>query len=196
MDARVILSDEIYARSCTGRYHAAVPIDSARSTPAPLELGRWHARHLPRQPAPVDDFPAYPARMPPSAVDRVRFARFVERALASARKRGMTDADIEGATGIRASTIHRWRRGETAPTVDKVRQFAAGLGIPLAEALSALGAGPREVTPPEPLDPDVARRLNDPNTNDATRAFILAALRALADMPEQPTPARPRKRAG
>lgn len=95
---------------------------------------------------------------------------------------------------MRASTYHRWRRGETAPTVDKVRQFAAGLGLPAAEALQALGVGPRTETPPEALDPDVAallRKLADPSTSEQTRVFIRQLLRTLADMPEQP---KPRKR--
>mgnify|MGYP001050339332 CR=1 FL=1 len=122
----------------------------------------------------------------PSAVDRVRFARFVERALSTARERGLTDAQIESATGIRPSTYHRWRRGETAPTVDKVRQFCAGLGIPAGEALAALGMAPRQdaAPSPPPMDPDVLKllqMLEDPSVNDATKQYIRANLRFLAD---------------
>jgi transcriptional regulator with XRE-family HTH domain len=126
----------------------------------------------------------------------VRFARFVDRALASARERGMTDTEIEKATNVRASTFHRWRRGETAPTTDKVRQFCAGLGVPADEALAALGVGPRTETPPDPMDPDVAallRKLADPATSEQTRAFIRQLLRTLAEMPEQPKTRKPRK---
>lgn len=106
----------------------------------------------------------------------------------------MTDRDIEQATGIRASTIHRWRRGEVAPTVDKVRQFCAGLDLPTTEALAALGVGARQATEPEPLDPDVRallRKLADPATNDETKAYIRETLRVLANLP--PTK-RPKKR--
>lgn len=133
----------------------------------------------------------------PSAVDRVRFARFVERALKSARERGLRDPQIEEATGIRASTFHRWRRAEVAPTVDKVRQFCAGLGVSPAEALAALGISDREATPPEPItDPDILallRKLQDPNVNAATKTFIRDTLRHLANLP---TPAPRKRKAG
>lgn len=134
----------------------------------------------------------------PSGVDRVRFARFVERALRTAKERGMSAAQIQQATGIQLSTIHRWRRGEAAPTVDKVRQFCAGLAIPTTEALGALGVGPREATPEAPMDPDVElllRKLADPNTNEDTKAYIRQTLRLLAAMADNPPapPRRPRK---
>jgi transcriptional regulator with XRE-family HTH domain len=117
----------------------------------------------------------------------VRFARFVERALSTARARGMTDAQIEAETGVRASTYHRWRRGEASPTVDKVRQFCAGLGIPAGEALAALGMAPRQDSAPSaaPMDPDVLkllRMLEDPGVNSATKDYIRANLRFLADL--------------
>lgn len=131
----------------------------------------------------------------PSAVDRVRFSRFVQRALDSAKERGMTAVQIEEATKISLSTIHRWRRGEIAPTVDKVRQFCAGLGLSPKEALAALGVTGRETAAPEPIvDPDVLallRKLQDPNTNDATKDYIRTTLRMLANMPSQAR--RPRK---
>lgn len=131
----------------------------------------------------------------PSAVDRVRFSRFVERALESARQRGMSAAQIEQATRISLSTIHRWRRGEIAPTVDKVRQFCAGLGLSPKEALAALGMADREAAPPEPIvDPDILallRKLQDPNTNDETKTYIRTTLQMLANMPAQPR--RPKK---
>lgn len=119
---------------------------------------------------------------------RVRFAAFVDRALAAARSRGMTDRDIHKATGVMPSTYHRWRRGElrTAPDIGKVRAFCAGLGIPAAEALTALGmTGERTAPEPEaPMDPDVRlimRQLLDPNTPAAEKIFIRESLRMLAD---------------
>jgi transcriptional regulator with XRE-family HTH domain len=138
----------------------------------------------------------------PSAVDRVRFSHFVERALASARARGMSAVQIEEATQIRLSTIHRWRRGEIAPTVDKVRQFCAGLGISPREALAALGVGAREATAEPPMDPDVLkllRLLADPKTPEPTKDQIRAMMRvlaALADTPPAKKAAKPRKAAG
>jgi transcriptional regulator with XRE-family HTH domain len=134
----------------------------------------------------------------PSAVDRVRFARFVSRALVSARERGLTDPQIEEATGIRASTFHRWKRGESSPSVDKVRQFCAGLGVSPREALNALGMGDRGPAEPEPIvDPDILallRKLSDPNTNDETKTYIRTTLKMLANMPAQPQPRK--RRAG
>lgn len=126
----------------------------------------------------------------PSAVDRVRFARFVNRVLASARERGMTDPQIEAATGIRASTFHRWKRGEVAPTVDKVRQFCAGLGVSPTEALAALGVGDRAPVEPEPIvDPDIVallRKLQDPHVNQETKDYIRRTLQVLANLPTPP----------
>lgn len=125
----------------------------------------------------------------------MRFARFVSRVLDRARDRGMTDVHIEAVTGVRASTFHRWRRGVVAPTVDKVRQFCAGLGVSPNEALAALGVGDRAATAPEPIvDPDIVallRKLQDPNTNQETKDYIRTTLRILADMP--PGPPRRRK---
>lgn len=126
----------------------------------------------------------------PSAADRIRFARFIARALDDARARGMTDTQITKATGISGTTYYRWRNGQTAPTVDKVKQFCAGLGIPAREALAALGAAERTTDAPEPIvDPDILallRKLQDPNTNDETKTYIRATLKLLADMPAQP----------
>lgn len=133
----------------------------------------------------------------PSAVDRVRFARFVERALQTAKERGMSAAQIQQATGIQLSTIHRWRRGEVAPTVDKVKQFCSGLSISAVEALAAMGMGPREATPAPPMDPDVEvllQKLADPNVNDATKEYIRQTFKVLAAMADNSPPAPPRRR--
>jgi len=137
----------------------------------------------------------------PSAVDRVRFSQFVERALATARARGMSAVQIEQATQIRLSTIHRWRRGEIAPTVDKVRQFCAGLGISPREALAALGVGTREPTAAPPMDPDVLKLLQllaDPSTPEETKDQVRAMMRVLAAMADAlpPKKARSRKATG
>ncbi len=119
---------------------------------------------------------------------RVRFARFVERALAAARYRGMTDKDIEKATGVMSSTFHRWRRGEvrTMPGLAKVRSFCEGVGADLNDAMAALGiSGQRDNPEPEPqMDPDlrlILRRMADPNTPAAEKLFIRESLRMLAD---------------
>lgn len=161
------------------------------------DIPQWH----PRQQAPrIGNSPLnwpYGASMP-SAVDRVRFSRFVERALSQARSRGMTDPHIEAATGVRASTFHRWRRGEVAPTVDKVRQFCAGLAIPANEALAAMGVHQERVEPEPVMDPDVLallRKLEDPRVNAETKAFIRSTLQYLVGLAESNARTRrPRRR--
>lgn len=119
---------------------------------------------------------------------RVRFARFVQRALDAARYRGLTDKDIEAATGVKSSTFHRWRRGEvrTTPDLGKVRAFCAGIGADIEEALNALGvSGERRNTEPVPaVDPDmllIQRRLHDPTTPASEKVFIRESLRMLAE---------------
>ena len=102
----------------------------------------------------------------------------------------MTDPQIAKATGIQPSTFHRWRQGKTAPKVDTVRQFCAGLGVSPQEALAALGITDRDAAPPEPItDPDIVallRKLQDPNVNDETKTYIRTTLQMLANMPVQP----------
>lgn len=123
---------------------------------------------------------------------RTRFARFVDRALQVARSRGMTDRDIQQATGIMPSTFHRWRRGElrTTPDLGKVRAFCAGIGVDVNDALTALGVtGQRDNPAPEPpMDPDlklILRRLADPSTPEAEKVFIRESLRMLAERAER-----------
>lgn len=119
-------------------------------------------------------------------VARARFAAFVKRALRDARDRGMTDADIQRATGVAQSTFHRWQKGDgiQLPNIEKVRAFCAGLDIPLRPALIALGMDDtREPTPEPPLDPDlrrIARILADPNVPEAEKQAIRYNIRALA----------------
>jgi transcriptional regulator with XRE-family HTH domain len=134
-------------------------------------------------------------------VARANFAQFVARALAAARSRGMTDADISAATGVGPSTFHRWRRGEWGrgwPELQSVIDFCEGLDIDPQEGFTALGlSGQRQPTVEQPLDPDLkllARRLSDPNTSTAEKATIRATLQYLANLPEEP-PGR-RRRAG
>jgi transcriptional regulator with XRE-family HTH domain len=119
---------------------------------------------------------------------RVRWSRFVDRALAAARYQGMTDPQIEAATGVRASTFHRWKRGEvrTMPSLAKVRAFCDGIGADVEEAMTALGLSHEDrmpVEPEAPMDPDlkeIMRQLVDPNTSEADKIFIKESLRLLA----------------
>lgn len=115
---------------------------------------------------------------------KARFARFIERALADARARGMTDKDIAKATGVSPSTFHRWRRGEVIPDTAVAVRFCQGLDIPPGAALAILGTVERDDPAPEPLThPDlraIQRKLLDPNTPDAEKTVILATIAHLA----------------
>lgn len=126
-------------------------------------------------------------------VARVNFARFVERALAAARRRGLSDPKIAELTGIGPSTFHRWRRGDWGtkgwPELQKVIDFCDGLGVSTDDAFAALGlTGQRQpTTPAEPLDPDVRiimRRLEDPAVSRAEKLSIRATLKYLAELAE------------
>lgn len=125
-------------------------------------------------------------------MSRIRWARFVQRGLDAAHYRGMTDKDIEKATGVMSSTFHRWRRGEvrTSPDIVKVRAFCEGLGLNLEEAMTALGVtGQRDNPDPEPaLPPEfraLLRRLNDPNTPDTEKLLISETIAMLANRPSR-----------
>jgi len=121
-------------------------------------------------------------------VARARWSKFVARALEAARVRGMTDKDIQQATGLQPTTWHRWKRGQTrtAPDITKVRAFCRGLGLNVDDALAALGmTGQRDNPAPEPpMDPDVLlllRKLADPNVPVSEKEFIRESLRMLAN---------------
>ncbi|WP_319460055.1 helix-turn-helix transcriptional regulator [Micromonospora sp. RTP1Z1] len=130
---------------------------------------------------------------PSPDVARARFARFVANALNSARDRGMTDKDIARATGIGASTFHRWRRGQgrELPELEKVQAFCEGLGVSVVGAMTALGLNPavRDNPQPEPpLPPEIRkilRTLADPNVADSDKLVLREMLKMLAERAER-----------
>lgn len=121
------------------------------------------------------------------AVARARFGMFVDRALKSARDRGMTDKKIYEASGVASSTFHRWRlgQGQELPQISKVRAFCAAVGASVDDAMKALGmtdAEP-EPTPEPPLPRDVRiimRQLADPNVPEEYKTWIRMTLQMLA----------------
>jgi hypothetical protein len=122
------------------------------------------------------------------AVARANWARFVARALDSARNRGLTDREIQRVSGVATSTFHRWRVGEGRglPKLPQVRAFVSAVGASLDEAMRVLGMtdGAAEPTPEPPLPSDVRlilRRLADPNTPETERQFIRMTLAMLAE---------------
>lgn len=119
-------------------------------------------------------------------VARVRFARFIERALRDARSRGLTDRDIYERTNVRPSTFHRWQTDQGGlPKWQTVEAFCRGLDIPPAAAAAALGitGDERQATPEAPLDPDLsrlARILADPAVPEEEKRAIRHTIRMLA----------------
>lgn len=121
-------------------------------------------------------------------VANYRFSRFVKLGLSEARARGMTDRDIEEATGVTNSTFHRWQRGEfgrTGPSAESVRKFCDGLGLSRKTAMDLLawsGEEDRAPTPEPELPPEVKellRRMRDPNVDLREKEFIRETLRSL-----------------
>lgn len=99
----------------------------------------------------------------------------------------MTHQQVAKATGVGASTFHRWQRGDfkEAPELDRVRAFCAGLGVSPVEALAALGVNEARDNPePDPpMPPEVIailRRLADPNVSARDKLVIREMLRMLA----------------
>lgn len=123
-----------------------------------------------------------------SAVRAAKFARYVEQLMQEARKRDMTVADIEKATGVSKATFYRWKNAEWTkdPRGSQVKAFCEGLGGSYERAYRLLGwseMGSPETEPAIDLEPDmkaVARRLRDPNVSEAEKQEIRAMIRYLA----------------
>lgn len=120
-----------------------------------------------------------------------KFALFIDAALTEARKAGMTNADIEQATGISKSTFYRWRDGDNVnvPRVDQVWDFCVGLGIPPDAAGRLLGwTGEPMQEPPESRMEAPLRRiheaLSDPRIDAHRKRAIRDLLRAAANLAE------------
>jgi hypothetical protein len=121
-------------------------------------------------------------------VRAAKFGRFVARALADAKARGMTIPDIERATKVGKSTFYRWRDGDWSkdPRPSQVKAFCEGLGIPYEIPYRLLGWAEDGVARPEEpieLEPDmreVARRLRDPAVSEQEKLEIRAMIRYLA----------------
>lgn len=117
-----------------------------------------------------------------------KFAMFITGVLNDMRANGMTNADIERATGISKSTFYRWRDGDFrhTPRPDQVWDFCVGLGIPPDAAGSLLGwtNGPETgtTTPMPPTWRKIQGALDDPTTDPGRKAAIRELLRAAANL--------------
>lgn len=118
-----------------------------------------------------------------------KFALFVTEVLNEARKAGMTNADIEAATGIGKSTFYRWRDGyyKNLPRADQVWDFCVGLGIPPDAAGRLLGLTDRVDAPTQEsmLEAPLVRiqqALSNPAVSTAHKNAIRDLMRAAADI--------------
>lgn len=119
---------------------------------------------------------------------RRAFGRFVRVAMADARARGLTVAEIEKRTGVTNTTMYRWRDGDWTkdPRPGQVRAFCAGLEIPWEPAFRVLGwtTDQEQVSEPEPILPpeirEILRVLNDPNVSETEKAAIRQMLQLIA----------------
>ena len=131
-------------------------------------------------------------------MDQVAFARFVRRAVDTAKtQRGWTVTRLAAETGVGRSTLFRWLSGDCQefPELGKVRGFCQALEIPVTAAFTALGvregapdvgpdvagAGPADVEAQARADMQrILRRLIDPAVPRAQKAVIRDMLRYLA----------------
>lgn len=119
---------------------------------------------------------------------------------------GMSGNELSRRLKVNRATIWRWESGIQRPdSPELVHAFASLFGLDLEDALEAAGLRPeRGKEPPAepplpPMDEDLrylVRKLADPDTDEATRAFIKRSLQMLAAVAEQGDPPRPNRRAG
>lgn len=115
-----------------------------------------------------------------------------------------TRADLARASGIDASLIGRWIRGEVVPGVPAARAIADAVGRPMLEVLVAAGlltpeeAKQRTTAPPSPAEltdeqliGEVARRLQEGRGGRGTPKLTAEEVAA---HPERYTPVGRRKR--
>ena len=82
-------------------------------------------------------------------MDQVAFARFVRRAVDTAKtQRGWTVTRLAAETGVGRSTLFRWLSGDCQefPELANVRGFCQALDIPVTAAFTALGVREGDVT--------------------------------------------------
>jgi transcriptional regulator with XRE-family HTH domain len=83
-------------------------------------------------------------------MDQVAFARFVRRAVDTAKtQRGWTVTRLAAETGVGRSTLFRWLSGDCQefPELANVRGFCRALDIPVTAAFTALGVREGDVPP-------------------------------------------------
>jgi len=145
----------------------------------------WQSKMLPN---------GYPDGVPVSrAVINSRFSAWVGSVMRRARERGMTDKDIEQATGVPIRTLHHWQANELGPqgpTPRTVYAFCDGMGEKRTTAAGLLDWSVDETVTDAPTielptaPPEVhqlLRTLNDPNVSKREKDYIRETLRRLAE---------------
>jgi transcriptional regulator with XRE-family HTH domain len=109
-------------------------------------------------------------------MDQVAFARFVRRAVDTAKtQHGWTVTRLAAETGVGRSTLFRWLSGDCQefPELAKVRGFCQALDIPVAAAFTALGVREQGLGP--------ARDASTADAEAEARADMLRILKRLVD---------------
>lgn len=120
-------------------------------------------------------------------VRKMRFGRFVERAIREAQARGMSTEQIEATTQVGSTTYYRWRDGiwKRDPQREQVKRFCLGLGLSLDEAYRALDwqTDDRPAAEPQPFSnpilQEAARLLSDPKVPPHEKAMVEEMIRVL-----------------
>lgn len=96
----------------------------------------------------------------------------------------MTPKDLADATGIKAKTVYNWTGARGSISADMATLVAQALGAPLPEVLRKAGhplvadaiptGPPREAgTPPEPVDPVIAKILAIPGLSEEDKSDFI-----------------------
>jgi transcriptional regulator with XRE-family HTH domain len=127
------------------------------------------------------------ARTSSPAID---FGEYLERQMAHA---GFENREqLARASGVEATTIGRWIRGERPPTIEKLRDIAPHLkvrlgdlmvraGLATREELGMIGASPPPGPPLPPVLRSVMARLASPRLSDKRKNFLLQYIQEIVD---------------
>ena len=98
------------------------------------------------------------------------------------QQRGLSQGDLEKASGLLRCYISRVEHGHTVPSIETLERFAAALGVPLYQ-LFYEGESP----PPTPhltYRPTLEELANEPGAEGAEARFLLKVKKAVAHIKE------------
>jgi transcriptional regulator with XRE-family HTH domain len=105
-----------------------------------------------------------------------------ERLRALRQQRGLSQGDIEKASGLMRSYISRVEHGHTVPSLETLERFAAALGVPLYQLFYE-----GEKLPPTPhlsYRPTLEELANEPGAEEAEGRFLLKVRQLVAHTKE------------